>query len=92
MDFEWDETKNATNKVKHGVGFEAMRDFEWDRASLRVDHRRDYGEERILAYGAIAGRGLHVVAFTMRDDVCRIISVRPFGRKDHKYYEQPQAE
>lgn len=92
MEFEWDEAKNETNKARHRVGFEMMPDFEWDRASLRVDHRMDYGEERILAYGPIAGRGLHVVAFTMRGDICRIISVRPFGRKDHQYYDPPQAE
>ena len=91
MEFEWDKTKNATNVAKHQVGFEVMPDFDWERASLRVDNRRNYGEERILAYGPIAGRGLHVVAFTMRDDRYRIISVRPFGRKDHKYYEPPQS-
>jgi uncharacterized DUF497 family protein len=87
MEFEWDETKNGINKGKHQVGFEVIVDFDWDRASLRIDDRRDYGEERNLAYGPIAVRGLHVIAFTMRGDNYRIISVRPFGRKDYRYYE-----
>lgn len=89
MDFEWDAAKSASNLIKHQVGFEVVAYFDWDHAGLRVDDRRDYGEQRVLAYGPIAGRGLHVIAFTMRDETCRIISVRPFGRKDHRYYDPP---
>lgn len=91
MDFEWDETKNRTNKAKHGVGFEIVHDFDWDRAGLRIDDRMNYGEQRILAYGPIAAGGLYVVAFTPRDGKYRIISVRPFGRKDHRFYEPPET-
>ncbi len=90
MEFEWDEAKNRSNLAKHGIGFESIADFDWDRAGLRNDDRRDYGEQRILAYGPIAGRGLHVVAFTIRGGRCRVISLRPFGRKDHQYYEPPK--
>ena len=89
MDFEWDETKNASNRIKHKVGFEVMGRFDWERSSVRTDNRQDYGEVRFLAYGPIDGLGLHVVAFTMRGDKYRIISLRPFGRKDHRYYEPP---
>lgn len=91
MDFEWDETKNATNREKHGVAFEVMPDFDWSPAGIRVDDRRDYGEQRLLAYGPICESGLYVVAFTVRGDKYRIISVRPFGRKDHKHYEPPET-
>lgn len=91
MDFEWDEGKNQSNLVKHQVRFGIMSDFDWQRASLRVDNRRDYGEARILAYGPIVGKGLFVVAFTMRGDTYRIISLRPFGRKDHQYYDAPSS-
>lgn len=56
MEFEWDEAKNRANFLKHGVDFSIMESFDWDRASLRIDNRRDYGEERIMAYGP-AGDG-----------------------------------
>lgn len=86
MDFEWDEAKNRSNLEKHGVGFELVHDFDWDSAGFRVDDRHDYGERRFLAYGnGPAGR--YVIAFTVRNGKYRIISVRPFGRKDHRFYD-----
>ncbi|UXN74579.1 BrnT family toxin [Devosia sp. A8/3-2] len=90
MDFEWDETKNRSNLEKHGVDFSIMHDFDWDRASLRIDDRQDYGEERLMAYGPV-GDKLYVIVFTMRAGKYRIISARRFGRKDHQFYEQPKS-
>ena len=86
MEFEWDETKNQTNKAKHGVGFELASLFLWDRAIIRADTRRDYGEPRFIARGPAAdGKGYHV-AFTLRGSNVRIISVRRFSTKDYLRY------
>jgi hypothetical protein len=86
MDFEWDETKNASNKVKHQVGFELAKRFLWDEAIIEPDNRRDYGEERFIARGlASDGLGYHV-AFTMRGDRLRVITMRRFSRKDYMRY------
>ena len=86
MDFEWDEAKNASNRAKHGVDFALALDFAWDRASIWPDDRRDYGEDRAIAYGEAADGQLYVIVFTWRGEAIRIISVRRFGRKDHLYY------
>ena len=90
MEFEWDDAKNESNRAKHGIDFSLIAAFEWERASLRVDDRQNYGEERLLAYGPAGGQ-LYVVVFTMRADTFRIISLRRFGRKDQQYYESPQS-
>lgn len=86
MEFEWDETKNASNLAKHGVGFELAAQFLWDRAIIRADTRWDYGEPRFIARGPAAdGKGYHV-AFTLRGDNVRIISIRRFSTKDYIRY------
>ncbi len=49
--FEWDAAKNAANVAKHGINFEdAARIFEGPVLE-QIDIRRDYGEERIIAFG-----------------------------------------
>ncbi len=40
-----------------------------------IDDRRDYGEQRRIAYGLVEGR-LHVCVYALRDDEHRIISLR----------------
>ncbi len=32
--YEWDETKNETNRLKHGIGFELIADFDWSAAFI----------------------------------------------------------
>jgi uncharacterized protein len=92
MDFEWDEAKNQSNLAKHGVGFDVAYGFDWDNAGYRLDDRFDYGEQRMLAYGIGQDGESYVVAFTIRNDTYRIISVRRFGRKDHRFYDPPKSE
>ena len=52
-DFEWDETKAAENRAKHGVSFEqACEAFDDPFSIAFTDDRYDYGEDRlILWYG-----------------------------------------
>jgi hypothetical protein len=86
MEFEWDEAKNETNKIKHGVAFEMARHFPWDRAVIEADNRRDYGEERFIARGIVEdGTGYHI-AFTVRGGQIRVITMRQFSRKDYRRY------
>ena len=86
MEFEWDEAKNATNKVKHRVDFALATSFHWSSALIEPDHRFDYGEERFLARGYAAdGQGYSIV-FTLRGPVTRIISIRPFNSKEYLRY------
>lgn len=48
-----------------------------------MDERRDYGEERIIAIGEVAGDVL-VVVYTDHAGVCRIISIRYANRKERE--------
>ncbi|MEF3697357.1 BrnT family toxin [Desulfolutivibrio sp.] len=83
MQFEWDEAKRQANITKHGLDFvEAVAVLE-DAPTLFVDDRFDYGEPRCIAIGEAKGRPL-VVAFTMRDGVFRIISVRKANVRERR--------
>jgi uncharacterized protein len=65
MRFGWDPPKNARNIAERGLPF-AVAMALFDRPTLEVDDtRRDYGERRIIAYGAVAGRVL-VCVYTWR--------------------------
>ena len=90
MEFEWDEAKNESNRIKHEVDFSIVHEFDWDRSSLRQDDRRNYGEDRLIAYGPASDGQLYVIVFTPRNGRYRIITARRFGRKDHRYYEPAQ--
>jgi len=85
MKFEWDAEKAAANLAKHGVGFEAVRDFDMDEAVTIEDTRHDHGEERFRSFGYI-GTPLHVLVFTWRGRVIRVISLRKANRREEARY------
>ena len=41
------------NIARHGISFESAMSFDWNTALIRVDDRRDYGEQRRQALGFI---------------------------------------
>jgi uncharacterized DUF497 family protein len=85
MQFEWDVLKAAQNIAKHGVPFQyAVRVF---LDPLRLDDRRDYGEERRLTLGKIEGR-LYVVAYTPRGNAIRLISARKANEREQREYDE----
>lgn len=86
MDFEWDPEKAERNLAKHGVGFEVVLGLNWDVCPIFDDVRFDYGEARYIAYARSTSGQRYVVAFTLRTGTYRIISVRPFGRKENRIY------
>jgi uncharacterized DUF497 family protein len=56
MRFGWDPPKNDRNIRERGLPF-ALAMALFDGPTLEVDDiRRDYGERRIIAYGAAVGR------------------------------------
>ena len=82
MEFEWDEAKNRTNILKHGIDFEtAKRIFDGPVLSRR-DSRRDYGEDRYISVGRAGDAALVVVAHTERGGRIRLISARPASRTE----------
>ena len=83
--YDWDEDKRQVNLAKHGVDFVAMESFQWDTAVEAFDDRHD--EPRWLAAGLIEDQ-LHVVAYTDREDIVRIISLRRATRQERRHYAE----
>ncbi len=86
MEIEFDPTKDAVNIAKHGMPLVLARSFEFETAKLSKDDRFDYGEDRFIALGKIAGR-VHVMIFTIRTRSVRVISLRKANSREVKAYE-----
>jgi len=87
MAFEWDSTKDATNRHKHGIGFREAAEIFRGLIVVREDTRRDYGERRLIAIGEYDGEVIRVV-FTERESNIRIISAWKANRNDRQIYEK----
>lgn len=77
--------KDRLNRRKHGISLAEARQFDWDRADLWADLRRNYGEQRECGVGAIGPR-LYMVVFVWRDGKRRIISLRKANDREEKRY------
>ena len=65
MDFGWDPQKSERNARERGLPFDIATAL-FDGNTIEFDdRRRDYGEQRIIAYGEVAGRVL-VCVYTWR--------------------------
>lgn len=85
-DFEWDDSKAASNIAKHGVSFEeAMTAFE-DPAHLIVDDPTDPG--RFILIGFSGKARLLFVVHVVRGDRDRIISARLATASEETLYTQ----
>jgi len=84
---EFDPTKDATNREKHGVSLALAGAGDWTAAYVALDDRRDYSEVRWYAYLPIDGR-IHVVVFTERDDITRVISLRRANPREVAKYDE----
>ncbi len=87
MEFEWDENKNKSNKLKHGIRFEeATKIFDDEKRIEYQDLRQDYGEERWKTIGQILGI-IFSITYTIRKAVIRLISARRASQKERDLYE-----
>jgi hypothetical protein len=87
MRIEYDPDKNLRNIRERGLSFEQAEAFDFETALIEVDDRHDYGEPRITAIGRLNGV-FHVLIFTMRGDVLRVISFRKANKREVRRYEQ----
>ena len=91
MKFEWDENKNKTNIRVHEIDFrDAHLAFDHPML-LKIDNRKDYGEERWIGLGKLYD-AVVVIVFTKRNDKVRIISIRRANRNERKIYEEKFQE
>jgi hypothetical protein len=86
--FEWNPEKRESNLRDHKIDFEDVKGI-FDGYSLARRSDR-HGEIRYEVFGYINGREV-AVAFTIRGEICRIISARPASRKERReiYHRLP---
>jgi len=87
MKYESDEAKNRANLAKHGLSFEDAAQVFSGPCVTFEDDRFEYGEERLITLGLLAGR-LVVMAHSPRDEGTRIISMRKGNRREQKIYQE----
>ena len=90
MEYEWDFDKAVETFKKRGIDFYSVYGFDWEQVLEFEDTRRDYGEVRMVAFGPIDDR-LYCLVYTMRDDICRVISLRKANSREVAVYEQAQT-
>ncbi len=91
LHFEWDESKNAINKKKHGLSFEEAKDVFYDEnAILFDDPEHSVGEKRFLIIGVIRSSRICIVSHCYRkdDEYIRIISAREATKNERKIYQE----
>jgi uncharacterized protein len=87
-EFEWDTFKAARNEADHGVTFEMAGDVFKDPFAIEwLDDREDYGEDRYVIIGIVDSRLLYV-AYTMRGEAIRILSVRGAEPHERRQYHE----
>jgi len=85
MLFEWDEAKSNRNLKERGLDFENAAMIFDSPVHIALDDRKDYGEDRFIALGAVDDVVL-VVVYTDRGEVRRIISARHANRKERELW------
>lgn len=89
MEFEWDQSKAASNLKKHGVSFEEAKTvFDNPLAVIFDDEVHSTEERREIIIGHSQQNRLLLIAFTERSNGIRIISARLATRKEREDYEQ----
>jgi len=87
MKHQWDQAKNRANAAKHGLRFEDAEQVFSGPCVTFEDDRFDYGEERLITLGVLAGR-LVVIAHAPDDEGSRIISMRKANRYEKRIYQE----
>lgn len=87
MEFQWNEIKSRMNSRKNGITFEEAMSCFYDMHQMAFydpDHSDDEDREIMIAHSN-KGR-LLLVAYTLRNDVIRLISARLTTRKEANDY------
>ena len=71
--------------ILRGISFDDAIELLESKPLVTEDRRRDYREQRFIAYGWLSDR-LHVCVYTLRGNVYRIISLRKANRREISAY------
>jgi uncharacterized DUF497 family protein len=89
--FAWDESKNTSNRKKHGIWFEeAQTVFDDIRGRLFLDSSHSDEEDRFILLGYSSLGRLLIVIHCHRESgsIVRIISARKALKKERLFYEE----
>jgi uncharacterized DUF497 family protein len=87
--FEWDDANTQKNWEHHRVTPQEAEDvFFHEPLVVRGDVRHSQREKRHFALGQTAQGRLLFVAFTIRRDLIRVISVRDMNRREQDFYDR----
>jgi uncharacterized DUF497 family protein len=86
MGIEFNPSKDAINRKKHGLALADAALADWDEALIFPDTRFDYGEARLCALVPTGNRLLHVTFTERGEDSIRVISVRYAEKNEVAYY------
>ena len=89
IEFEWDETKAATNIKKHQVSFVEAKSIFFDEFGVQFfDDEHLSGEDRFLMLGMSSSAKLLIVCHCERNDgaTIRIISARKATKRESAFY------
>ena len=93
MQFEWDDEKEKTNIIKHGIDFTtAARVFKDENRLEMYDEAHSDTEDRYITIGIIDGVAyLVMVVYTEQEDAIRLISARKATKQEGSmYYDYSQ--
>lgn len=92
MRIVWNDAKNRTNRLKHGVSFETARLVFDDPFHISVPDRHEHGEERWTTVGMVGSLVILVVIHTYGEkngeEIVRIISARKATKSERKRYQE----
>jgi uncharacterized protein len=87
--FEWDESKDLSNQIKHGISFDEAKSVFSDPRSITIaDEQHSDDEDRYIDIGISSGGRMIVVSYTERGLNIRIISCRKATKSEKETYEQ----
>ncbi len=88
MDFEWDESKNKTNIDKRDLDFADARQIFDAPMLVKIDNRKDYGEERFVGIGFLQNLVVVIVFTEPNEQTIRVISLRKALKYEREQFEK----
>ena len=87
MQITFDPDKRDKALLERGLDFASAAEVFAGRFYDRLDDRFDYGEERVITVGRLAGR-MVVVVWTQRETARHVISMRKANDREQARYAQ----
>ncbi|WP_256975940.1 BrnT family toxin [Burkholderia sp. AU28863] len=85
--FVFDDAKDLSNRLKHGISLRMAEFAEWEAARAWPDVRRNYGETRWICLVPIGAR-LHTAIVVPRGRALRVVSLRKANNREMSRYEE----